>query len=258
MAAHTRLIQRPAQASVLSNAPPSGNPGGIADSKIVGWYAARLTAGVEGQTMATIPEQSGSGADGLFQNHAGKRVRWYDNIVNGLPVFRFTGVTWHRGLWNQTVSEPYQVFIVLNTRTPFGLDDDEVYFSGYWSDTTDKHLFAIIDHDLATVNQPVTPPDWMIEQAGNDQHVVGGLPVAQTWYVVRIDFETTDLITVNGVATSATGDAGSNQSTGITFGAREDGNRGNTGDIAELLFCKNLTTPEKAAVEADLMSIYGI
>jgi hypothetical protein len=238
-----------------SNVETSSNEFGVADSKLVGWYAARHTNGVEGQTVTTIPELSGSGAAGLFQNNSGKRVRWYGNVVNGLPTFRCTGVQNHKALWNQTVAQPYQTFIVLNTRTPFGLDDDEVYFSGYTANGSDKHLFAIINHDLPTVNQPVTIPDWMIEQAGNNQHVVGGLPVNDTWYVARIDWETTDTITVNGTVV-ASGDAGSLASTGITFAAREDGNRGTTGDIAELVFCKGLTSTEKAAIQTRLTELY--
>lgn len=235
------------------------NPGGIADAKLVAWYAARLVVGVDGQQFGTLGDYSGNNRL-LLQNNASKRCRWFGNIVNGEATFRFDGGDWYKVQWGETIPQPYQVFIVLNTRTPFGLDDDEVYFSGYTNPAVnDKHLFAIINHDLNSVNQPVDPPDWMMENAANDQHVVGGTPINDTWYVVRIDFESPNgLITVNGVATSATGNAGALSSTGLTLGAREDGNRGTTGDIAELVFCQDLTAGEKSDVEDELMTIYGL
>lgn len=249
------------QTGSLTPATPVGenNPGDIADAKLEAWYAARFTSTTEGQQLGTLPDISGN-ARLLTQNNAAKRARWYSNVVNGKPTFRFDGGDWYKAQWGETVSQPYQVFVVLNTRTPFGLDDDEVYFSGYTNPAVnDKHLFAIINHDLATVNQPVDPPDWMMENAANDQHVVGGTPLNDTWYVVRVDFESPNgLITVNGVATSATGNAGALSSTGLTLGAREDGNRGTTGDIAEVVFCKNLTSGEKTAVQNELMTVYGI
>jgi hypothetical protein len=239
------------------------NPGGIPDAKLVAWYAARFTTAGNGDLVATIPELSGLGADNLFQNNTARQARWHSNIVNGLPTFRFDGNDWYKAAWNQTIPQPYQTFIVLNTRTPFGLDDDEVYFSGFTNPgTSDKHLFAIVDHVLSIVNSPpvpASPPWWMMENAANNQHVVGGTPINQTWYVVRVDFESPNgLITVNGTATTAMGNAGALSSTGITFGAREDGNRGTTGDIAELVFCQDLTALEKVAVQAELLTVYDL
>lgn len=235
------------------------NPAGIADAKLVAWYAARFIPAVSDQYLWAIPDLSGN-EHWLTQNNVSRRAFWRDNVVNGLPTLRFDGSDYYRAAWEETVPQPYQVFIVLNTRTPFGLDDDEVYFSGLSNPgTPDKHLFAIIDHSLPTVNQPVDPPDWMMENAADNQHVVGGTPVNDTWYVVRVDFESPNgLITVNGTPTSATGNAGALPSNGITLGAREDGNRGTTGDIAEIVFCRDLTSLEKAAVEDELMTLYAI
>lgn len=232
-------------------------PGGIPASKLVAWYAARHTTGFsDGAFVATIPDLTGGGAD-LFQNHSAKRATFQTNEVNGLPVFRFDGTDWYKTQWG-TVPEPYCVFIVFNPKAIPVAGKNEVMFSGYDNLGSDKHIFAIVNHDLATVNQPTTPPDWMIEQAGNSQHVVGGTPQSDLWYVARCDFETIDSITLNGALTDAVGNAGSLASKGLTLGAREDGNRGLVGDIAELVFCRDLTVAEKLAIEADLMEAYGI
>lgn len=229
----------------------------IPDLKVVAWYAARHTDGVDGQTLSTIPDLSGNGRD-LFQNNTSKRASYQTGEVNGLAVFRFDGTDWYKVQWGLTVPEPYTVFVVFNPKALPAAGGDEVIFSGFTNPSTDKHIFAIVNHDLATVNQPATPPDWMIEQAANRQHVVGGTPIPNVWYVARCDFETVDSITLNGVLTDAVGNAGSLASTGLTLGAREDGNRALTGDLAELLFCQDLTAVEKTAVEAELMMIYGI
>lgn len=232
-------------------------PGGLDPSKIVAWYAARLMTLNDGDIVVSLTDHSGNGRHGV-QATATRRATFQTGELGGHPVFRFVGSQFYKALWGITVPEPYSVFVVHNPKALPPQGGNEVIFSGYTANGTDKHLHAIVNGSIPTVNQPSSPPDWMIEQAGASQHVVGGTPVADTDYLSEIDYEVVaDSIIINGV-TVATWDAGHLASKGITIGAREDGTRFLVGDIAELVFCRDLTAAEKAAVSAELATVYAI
>lgn len=233
-------------------------PGGLDPSKVVAWYAARLTAGVlDGDVLVTLPDQSGNNRHAV-QTTATRRATFQTNELGGHPVFRFVGSQFYKAGWGP-IPEPYSAFVVFNPKALPPVGGNEVIYSGFTANGTDKHLFAIVNHVVPiTVNQPSSPPDWIIEQAGASQHVVGGTPIANTDYLAEIDYEFAfEIITINGDEV-ATGDAGHLASKGITIGAREDGSRFLNGDIAELVFCRDLTSLEKSAVSAELAKVYGI
>lgn len=219
-------------------------PGNLDSSKIVAWYAARLMTLNDGDPIVSLTDHSGNGRHAL-QPQAIRRATFQTNEINGEPVFRFAGGQFYKALWELEIPEPYAIFGYFNLKT---LQNDEVIWSGYAANAVDKHLLAFSPHDIPIIVSPYSPPpNWVIEQAGQNRHVIGGTPLANTWYVAEVDYESLDRIVVNGDLV-VTGDAGHVASNGITIGAREDGNRFLTGDIAEIVVTRNLIEVEKATV----------
>ena len=92
---------------------PSVLPTGLAGLK--GWWRAdSLTTNVDGDLIATWPDQSGNGAD--LVGTLGQRPTFKTNIVNGKPVLRFDGVA--NGLRAASVSlTEFLVLIVAKVTT---------------------------------------------------------------------------------------------------------------------------------------------
>jgi len=232
-------------------------PGGIAASKVRCWWAARLLVGLsDGATPSSLQDESGNG-NSLYGSNPGT---YKTGIVNDLPVIQFDGVNdQYRMFWPSAAERITYFFVLKHLTIPVSLGQSFAMASGEGL-TGDKVAFGTSFADVVGGQA-----NYLMEQAGVGQHVYCGANQLDTTNFVYLRARygagaTGDTVFIDGVQQldgESPGDAGSNSSTGIKLGSREDDTRFWNGQIAEFLCCQGLSNSEEVAVESALMSVYG-
>lgn len=210
-------------------------PGGLDQSDVVAWYAARLDAGAsDGQPVPQLIDVSGNGKNATALNSS--RRFTYNAALTAWEA----NIDCYKRAWGLTVTEPFTIFSVVKITGP--MNTDYCIHSGHTK--PQKHMTGIYNGNH----------QFVMEQEGTGQHIYGGSPQSNQLYVLRSEYADIDRLYVNG-ALEIEGDAGNDASIGATIGCRENDQRHVIGLFYEYGFALGTGL---TAVETDLRSIYGV
>jgi len=216
-------------------------PGGLTQSDVVAWYAARLDPGAaDGAAVAVLPDVSGNGQD-ISQGTASKRFTHRANHYGDLSTWE-ANLSVYKRQWGFNVVEPFTIVAVVELTGP--MTTDYCIFDGYVR--KQKHMTGIAN---------ANPDLFVMEQEGIGQHIYGGAPQQNTLYVLRAEYASVDRLYVNGTLT-VEGDAGGDFSIGATIACRSNEERHFIGFYSEWGMVTNADLV--ADVEAELLTIHGV
>ncbi len=205
---------------------------------LIDWFQADLGFTLsDGDPIATWFDQSSNGND-VKQSTEAKKPLWKENIVNGRPVVRFDGADDFliSDIFSSVLTQPNYVFVV-----------------SYVKDA-ESDQFNLVD-GLNVSNRHVinaeynASPDSLNVYAGTNFSLAVDFP-KDVWHIHSILFDGASSEYWLDSASQGTGDAGSQDLTGLTVGSKYDGTILLEGDLyAVLVYDGNIGATNRGKVE---------
>jgi len=198
----------------------------IPDSGLVHHYDATEITGSDGDAIGTWTDQEGT--DDLTQSTSSAKPTLRTSEINGLQALEFDGsddlmdVT-----FSSSISEPYEIFIVFRLRN-----------------TSNSYTIYDGDDSFDNLHETISGK-WRIFQGSG---VDGGTTDTNTHIsdVIWRSGSSNDVLFLEGGSTTAIGDAGNANSSGLTVGARNDGSQNAAMDVGQvLLYNTELSTSNR-------------